>query len=961
QVEQHQDDGGDDDLEIITDTTRARPIALFENMPIRKRQQEMAGASSIHQLRILAQVPSQPPRTQQGEQSLRGLELDLWRRAREQAEKEREERIAALRAKGVVIETAEERARMEDDVEDLLEKARAEVEELRKKEKTERGEDGEADALGDDDEEFIDDDNDGSDEETDSSDAGDEDHDGGDSDSERLTEASDIVDEIEDGTHASDTVQAGTHTTRDLRTDGSANADTVMPEQADGGSGVTTPRREMGSDQRCPPSGTPSHSDSSDVNGNTLKASAVTARRTRKAYAVIDDDDDDDDDDGDQTSPPANGATGTGTIAAISSKSPDIASTAAPILPAIGTPRRRDDAELSLSQAFMDTLVEGQPAEAEKGLSGVARLTIPTEVDEVPLPLSPRPVESPFRLSVHSPVSATACVDKIQESPNVNGHTIPQTPTAIPPSAESPAGGSVSRFSMAPTPTQDRGFVYSPYRSRGLSVQSSVPPEETVGADGKRTSGLSGGDAVVRPPLRRGVRGQVEPGEQPVTNDTSTNAFDELKKQARRIQKRRAQFNKERSEAKEIIDEAAIESDDEYAGLGGRSDDSEGEEDEDDVRMIDDNEDVHVDEAQLAALNADHIRTKDEAAVSKLFKDITTGALRRRRVRDSGRGVDLSDSDDEQYAARRRAKRREYEKMRRALLMTDEKVGQIAEDPKKVAFLRSLEETTMDDTDGSLDVDEEWDGHDISQDSTASTTPPPADNDASPADRSQVSRSKPTRGHRQPRSRDDIKRALSAILGEPETPPPLDSEELAVAAAGESRQDEQVDLDSGSDDELASPFAERSTADAARKPSEPTQEMVFRSKYVNRWSLRRTASINAAVSQSRPAFAAPGGSNGARRPLALGSRRVATLAPDSQTAEPSTTTTTTLRKPIPRAVNVEKASSSHYAASRKRQREYELQHAAGAAHKPRKLTAAIAAARSGQGLHGLAGNKGFET
>lgn len=60
--------------------------------------------------------------------------------------------------------------------------------------------------------------------------------------------------------------------------------------------------------------------------------------------------------------------------------------------------------------------------------------------------------------------------------------------------------------------------------------------------------------------------------------------------------------------------------------------------------------------------------------------------LRRKR----GGEFDISDSDDD-AEARKRAKRREFVKMRKALL-ENENVGKIAEDPKKLAFLRAIED-----------------------------------------------------------------------------------------------------------------------------------------------------------------------------------------------------------------------------------------------------------------------------
>lgn len=88
--------------------------------------------------------------------------------------------------------------------------------------------------------------------------------------------------------------------------------------------------------------------------------------------------------------------------------------------------------------------------------------------------------------------------------------------------------------------------------------------------------------------------------------------------------------------------------------------------------------------------NRDKERATDEKAVEKLFEDINNGMLRRKR----GAEFDLSDSDDD-AEARHRAKRREFAKMRKALL-ENENVGKIAQDPKKLPFLRAIEDRDHD-------------------------------------------------------------------------------------------------------------------------------------------------------------------------------------------------------------------------------------------------------------------------
>jgi mediator of replication checkpoint protein 1 len=86
--------------------------------------------------------------------------------------------------------------------------------------------------------------------------------------------------------------------------------------------------------------------------------------------------------------------------------------------------------------------------------------------------------------------------------------------------------------------------------------------------------------------------------------EKDNSAFDVMRRAAAR-KEAESLFDKSKSHAKDIVDDAAEESEDEYAGLGGASDDEVGEEDEDDRKMIDHDEKVgHGDEAKLAGLFA---------------------------------------------------------------------------------------------------------------------------------------------------------------------------------------------------------------------------------------------------------------------------------------------------------------------------------------------------------------------
>jgi len=72
-------------------------------------------------------------------------------------------------------------------------------------------------------------------------------------------------------------------------------------------------------------------------------------------------------------------------------------------------------------------------------------------------------------------------------------------------------------------------------------------------------------------------------------------------------------------------------------------------------------------------------RQEDEKRINKLYRDVTTGMLRRKR---GGYLADLDDSDDD-LAERRRRKQEEFARMRSALL-ADEKVGKIG---RSLSFL----------------------------------------------------------------------------------------------------------------------------------------------------------------------------------------------------------------------------------------------------------------------------------
>ena len=115
--------------------------------------------------------------------------------------------------------------------------------------------------------------------------------------------------------------------------------------------------------------------------------------------------------------------------------------------------------------------------------------------------------------------------------------------------------------------------------------------------------------------------------------------------------------------------------------------------------------------------NSDRERETDEKQVEKLFRDVTTGMLRRKRGGGGGGGdYDLSDSDDG-GEARRRMKRRQFARMQKALF-ADERVSKVAENPRNHAFMRTIEDRGSDD-----EMDFLFEGPPAAPASSSSSTP----------------------------------------------------------------------------------------------------------------------------------------------------------------------------------------------------------------------------------------------
>ena len=616
-----------DDLEVITGKGSMRKYAAFERLPKRKAKE----TSSHLALRSLAHLHDNE---RNNHMTASEMQTSLRRAARLQAVEERQQKIAELKAKGVVIQTAEERERDQQEVEDLVERARQEAAEISRREKAKAKKDGTfvkdgfADDEDSDDEDF---------EEQVDEDAGEESE--GESDDD---EGDDQDDEEEGGVEAEE-----------------ANLIDELAGEAD-------------TDEDGHESGLDKQHDILEGNDDDQEAFKTPAlRRSRSTRFVVDDDDE-----------------LAGDVAIDSPVLPQPAKTPQSIsrsarkqIPGL---QMSDDLPLGLTQAFAATMAESQTQDDDEISQQQDTLRVLRDLPSPYISVVPQlnRLDSLDIVSDSQPASQTQPVHinlSLSQS-----QTVPESPSL---------GRQMVATQFTPSqvnfePTQDEGYLFSPFQGNRFASETpqQLAPHSTVDTvivpDGVDASPI----VQRKGRLQRGRVQSVATDDE--TEDVNKSAFEMMRRAAKRADV--VDFDKSRSKARNIVDEAAEESDDEYAGLGGASDDDgNDEEDEDDREMIDHDTQVGKgDEGKLAGMYADRERKDDEAAVSKLLKDITTGALRRKR----GANDDLDLSDEEDAVARRReAKRREFAKMRRELLK-DEAVGKIAEDIKKEAFLKSIED-----------------------------------------------------------------------------------------------------------------------------------------------------------------------------------------------------------------------------------------------------------------------------
>ncbi|KAF2675539.1 hypothetical protein BT63DRAFT_436414 [Microthyrium microscopicum] len=644
-------DDSDDELEIVK--PKAKATKIFDALPANRTMESV----SLMQLRHLANLTSPSKKRGKGKGlTLPELQQQLKEKARQQAIKDKEERIAELRARGVVIQTMEEREQEQLEFETLLERARVEAADIAKKEKAAAKKEGKQDG------DLPDDDDD------------DEDWDGEDEDEASEAELSGSEDEVEadedDAEHPMPLF--------DNEADESAGEDSEEKEVW----GIFQPKppaaKTVDEIAAVPVKDAPLIESTPEPTGINQQAITETvpesetddepvaamprARPSLKRRVVEDDEDEE------ALAPPT-------TLSGVSPG--DKARAAFGFLPSSA-------AAGGLSQAFAGTL--GLDSQED---SQVSNLKFDPDQDSMALldhfPGSKSDFDDSFYKSKLMPNSQLAALsESVPQEPTLGiSLGISQFPSQFEDTQISPV--KMSQFIEL---TQDAGFA-APREPAG---KQQVPPS-TVD-----TLVLATQETPVRKPKGRLIRRKdmamdsededmQPPAEAALGADSAKDAFNVLSRGAKKAANKAA-FDKKKSAAKELFEEQAEESEDEYAGLGGASDDeSNGEMDEEMQRMMDDGH-VDVNENAVAAFHAEKERQADEKQINKLYKDVTTGLLRKKR---GAAGFDDLDDSDDDGAERRRRKQEEFARMRRALL-EDEKIGKIAQNPKQQAFFHALED-----------------------------------------------------------------------------------------------------------------------------------------------------------------------------------------------------------------------------------------------------------------------------
>ena len=534
----------DEDLEV-TRTSKDKLSAVFDSIPSKKAKD----SHSVQALRALAGVRPQERKPVRKSNKLgispQELQAQLQQRVRLQAKMERERRLEMLKAQGVVVQTAEERERQMQEVEDIVAKAREEAQAImqieREEAKKERRENGEADPLAWDD-----------------------------SDDEEYQDPGEEADvEASDVELSGSEDEEGDDDEEDADEEGAPNP--MFEQEAD---------EDEAEEEKDEPMNDEDDDDDDDMLIQRLS-------RKRKLNTVLLSDDE------------AEAEAETG-----------VQATPRPKM----TPSARKDYSPAVPNSVLrsnkKSFIPGVPVEGPAGL-GLTQMFAGT-MDDSQMSPQAGPTQSmmpDFDAFPDSNFSATAdepagdvVMDSQNESHPVELH-FTQTQFRNLDSLinnQDPAT-QMSGFE----PTQDGGIQQrTPLKERFMEVPHSTI-ETLPGTQGDAT--VQDSPLIRRGRLHRRMETLEEESAEPTSSEKVNTAFNTLQKGARKEQKKKLmeEFNKKKSKAREMVQEQAEESEDEYAGIGG----ADGEDSDDESvasvkEMIDDAAGNDADERKLAAFYA---------------------------------------------------------------------------------------------------------------------------------------------------------------------------------------------------------------------------------------------------------------------------------------------------------------------------------------------------------------------
>ncbi|KIE02379.1 DNA replication checkpoint mediator, partial [Metarhizium majus ARSEF 297] len=791
----------DDDLQITT-SVKDKVDALFANIP----SKTLSKTQSLQIFRALAQVksPGKESRGKKDQSRMTSGELQayLQLKARQQAKLERDRRLELLKGQGIVIQTAEERERQEQEVEDIVAKARQEAQKLMEEERSEakrqQKENGEVDPLAwddSDDEEYQD------------------------PAEEADAEASELeISGSEDEAEANGTEED----------EGAENP--LFDEEADSSASEAETAAQ----------------DQVDMDEMEQPAPRRQRRVRNKAILVLSDDEGEV-----QATPRSVKVTatqmtpaGAGTISPVAPGSVlrSAKKTFIPGLPVQGP------AGLGLTQIFAGTM-DSQMSDCA---AGPTQSMMP-DFDHFP--------DSNFSATMDEPIEEMI-VDSQQEETqgvqlNLSQSQMHGLGTLI-------ANGMQTQLSETMELSQDVGLQqHTPLRDRFVDPPFSTV--ETMIADKQDGDMPQESPVVRRGRLRRRMDMSIAETAIPEASEPSVpsiqgNAFQAMQDAAKKEKRLRLadDFDRKKSKAKEMVEEQAEESEDEYAGLGGMDgEDSDNESTGSMEEMIDDAALNENDKRKLAAFYADRERANDEQQVERLFKDITSGMLRRKR----GGDFDLSDSDSD-GEARKRMKRRQFAKMQKALF-ADERVKKIAENPGNQAFLRTIEDRDSDDeidllgaldTPSQADSESQNDTQEQAQHPTlipdSQPTQPQPQPLSSTADNSRAPASmRRTKNGKKPSNIGEVRETLSNLLDEPHGSI-IPATEVGSDSEEEEQQEEDDDDDLSRSNKENQPVVDRISLKRNTSSTSSTVRMAFTTQTSSSFkvpALLRRATTNSTI------------------------------------------------------------------------------------------------------------------